>query len=307
MEKQRRRRPVSKSEIGFALLHLSPVLIFWTGSTLFDWIVCIFLYFARMFFVTGGYHRYFSHKTFKTSRFLQFLIAFSAQTSLQKGALWWDAHHRTHHKYSDLPEDPHSLKIYGFWYSHVGWIIGPDYKRTPFDLIKDYAKFQELRWLNKYYIIPPFILMLIVYLVGGYVNSGGDISQMVQAGFSTVVVGFFTSSVLLFHGTFSINSLMHMIGNKRYGINDESKNSLILALVTLGEGWHNNHRYYQSSVRQGFFWWKIDITFYILKIMSWMGLIWNLRPVPVHIKYSKNKEEAKNLARKQNYNTWYNS
>ncbi len=296
MEKEVRRKPLLRSEIGFGLLHLSPVLIFWTGSTMFDWMVCIALYFIRMFLVTGGYHRYFSHKTFKTSRFVQFLIAFGAETSLQKGALWWAAHHRTHHKYSDLPKDPHSKKLYGFWYSHIGWIMGPDYKTTEYNVIRDYAKYKDIRWINKYYLLPPFVLMIAVWLVGGYVNSGGDWALVPTAGLSTLVVGFFTSTVILFHGTFSINSLMHMIGNQRYKSKDESKNSLILALVTLGEGWHNNHHYYQSSVRQGFFWWEIDITFYLLKILSWFGIIWDLRPVPAHIKYSKNKEEARELA-----------
>ncbi len=299
MEKEVRNKSILRSEIGFALLHLAPVLIFWTGSTFFDWMVCIFLYFVRMFFVTGGYHRYFSHKTFKTSRFVQYLIAFFAETSLQKGALWWAAHHRSHHKYSDTPKDPHSSKLYGFWYSHIGWITGPDFKATDFANIKDYAKYPELVWLNKHYLIPPTLLLLLVWIVGGYVNSGGVISQIPMAGLSTMVVGFFTSTVLLFHGTFSINSLMHMIGKQRYESKDESKNSLILALITLGEGWHNNHHYYQSSVRQGFFWWEIDITFYTLKVLSWMGLIWDLRPVPSHIKYSRNKEEAKQLVKSE--------
>lgn len=295
--KEVRNKPQLKSEIGFALLHLSPVLIFWTGSTLFDWMVCIFLYFIRMFFVTGGYHRYFSHKTYKTSRFFQFLIAFAAQTSVQKGALWWAAHHRTHHRYSDTPKDPHSSKIYGFWYSHIGWIIGPDYKETHYDLIRDYSKYPELRWLNKHHLIPPMILMLLVWFVGGYVNSGGEWALVPTSGLSTVVVGFLTSTVFLFHGTFSINSLMHMIGKQRYKSDDESKNSLVLALVTLGEGWHNNHHYYQSSARQGFFWWEIDITYYMLKTLSWLGLIWDLRPVPAHIKHSTSKEEARELAK----------
>jgi len=297
MEKQVRRKPQLKTEIGFALLHIAPVLIFWTGSTLFDWMVCIFLYFFRMFFVTGGYHRYFSHRTFKTSRFFQFILAFFAQTSLQKGVLWWAANHRTHHKYSDLPDDPHSARIYGFWYSHVGWIIGPDYKETRSDLIKDYAKYPELRWLNSHYLIPPIILMLLVYFIGGYINSGGVLAEIPVAGLSTLAIGFFLSTVVLFHGTFSINSLMHMIGKPRYVSNDKSKNSLFLALITMGEGWHNNHHYYQSSVRQGFFWWEIDVTFYILKFLSVFGIVWDLRPVPVHIKYSKNREEARELAR----------
>ena len=294
--KQKRGRPNLKDEIGFFGLHILPVFAFWTGATLFDWAVCIFLYFFRMFFITGGYHRYFAHKTYKTSRFFQFVIAFFAQTSWQKGALWWAAHHRIHHKYSDLPEDPHSKKIYGFWYSHVGWIVGPDYKATEYDQIKDFSKYNELMWLNKYHHVPPLVLALIVYLIGGYVNGG--VEHMFTAGLSTLVVGFLLSTVILFHGTFSINSLMHMIGKKRYDSGDESKNNFFLALLTMGEGWHNNHHYYPSTVRQGFFWWEIDPTFYLLKMFSWLGLVWDLKPVPAHIKYSKNKEEAKTLIAK---------
>ena len=296
MLKEKRGKSNFRTELGFALIHLSPLLVIWTGATFFDWMLCISLYFGRMLFITGGYHRYFSHRTFQTSRAFQFVLAFTAQTSLQKGALWWAAHHRAHHKYSDTDKDPHSSKLHGFWYSHIGWIVGPDYKHTEFDQIRDFAKYPELVWLNKNHLLPPFLLLILVYLVGGYIN-GGSIAAIPSAGLSTLVVGFFLSTVILFHGTFSINSLMHMVGKPRYDSKDESKNSLVLALVTLGEGWHNNHHYYQSSARQGFFWWEIDITYYFLKILSWVGLIWELRPVPAHIKYSSNKEEARVLAK----------
>lgn len=299
-EKEQRGKIVFKKEIGFLLIHFAPILAFWTGVTSFDWILCISLYFIRMFFVTGGYHRYFSHSTYKTSRFVQFIIAFWAETSIQKGVLHWAANHRTHHKHSDTPKDPHSKKLYGFWYSHIGWILGPDYKETKLNLIKDFAKYPELLWLNKYHLIPPLTLLIAVFFLGGYVNAsaaGVEISLMsiMSHGLSSLIIGFFLSTVILFHGTFSINSLMHMIGRKRYESNDESKNNLILALITLGEGWHNNHHYYQSTVRQGFYWWEIDITFYILKFFSWFGLIWDLKPVPKHIKDSRTKEEAKKL------------
>lgn len=299
-KKEERGKVVLKKEIGFLVIHLLPLLVFWTGATKFDWILCISLYFIRMFFITGGYHRYFSHSTYKTSRFVQFLIAFFAQTSLQKGVLHWAANHRTHHKYSDTPKDPHSKKIYGFWYSHIGWIAGPDYKETKLNLIKDFAKYPELIWLNKYHLIPPFTLLLGVFFLGGYMNAtsaGVDVTlfSVMSYGLSSLIVGFFLSTVILFHGTFSINSLMHMFGKKRYESNDESKNNLVLALITLGEGWHNNHHYFQSSVRQGFYWWEIDITFYILKFFSWFGLVWDLKPVPKHIKDSRTKEEAKKL------------
>ncbi len=300
IEKEDRGEVVFKKEIGFLLVHLAPLLVFWTGVTTFDWILCISLYFIRMFFVTGGYHRYFSHSTYKTSRFVQFLIAYCSQTSLQKGVLHWAANHRTHHKHSDTAKDPHSKKIYGFWYSHIGWIVGPDYKETKLNLIKDFAKYPELIWLNKFHLIPPLTLLISVFFLGGYVNASSagveiTIMSIMSHGLSSLIIGFFLSTVILLHGTFSINSLMHMFGKKRYESNDESKNHLLLALVTLGEGWHNNHHYYQSTVRQGFYWWEIDITYYILKFLSWFGIIWDLKPVPKHIKDSRNKEEAKKL------------
>lgn len=295
---EERRKPILKQEIAFTIVHLLPLAAIWTGATLFDWIVCIFLYFLRMFWITGGYHRYFSHKSYRTSRWFQFVIAFMAQTSAQKGALWWAAHHRHHHRHSDTPADPHSMKLYGFWYSHIGWIIGPDYKETDFKTIGDYAKYPELVWLNKHYLVPPTALALIVTALGAWVNGGSVLLMFTHHGLSTLFVGFFLSTILAYHGTFSINSIMHKFGRQRYESGDESKNSLWLALLTLGEGWHNNHHYYEVAARQGFFWWEIDITFYGLKFLSWLGLIHDLKGVPNHIKYSKNKAEAKELAAK---------
>ncbi|MEO1652527.1 MAG: acyl-CoA desaturase [Bacteroidota bacterium] len=274
--------------------HLMPLAIFWTGSTLFDWIVCFSLYFIRMFFITGFYHRYFSHRTFKTSRVFQFIMACLAQTSVQQGVLWWAAHHREHHSHSDTPKDPHSAKVYGLWYSHIGWILSDDFIATNFKRIGDFAKFPEIRWIDKYHVLPGIILALLVTFVGGWVN-GGSPTNMFTHGMSTLVVGFFLSTVILYHGTFSINSLMHKIGNQRYQTGDESRNSIWLALITLGEGWHNNHHYYQATARQGFFWWEIDITYYFLKILSWFGIIWDVKGVPHHIKYSKSLPEAEQM------------
>ena len=278
---------VGKGSYGFIFIHLVPLFAIWTGATMFDWILCVSLYFLRMFFITGAYHRYFSHRTYKTSRVFQFVLAFMAQTSAQKGVLWWAAHHRVHHRTSDTPADPHSMKLYGFWYSHLGWILGPEYKETHFNLIQDFTKFPELRWLNKNHMVPPLLLALGVAAWGGVVN-GGSITLMAspEGGLSTLLIGFFLSTLVLYHGTFSINSIMHHFGKARYNTGDASKNNLILALVTLGEGWHNNHHYYMSSTRQGFFWWEIDITYYILKVFSWLGLVWDIQEVPDKVKKS---------------------
>lgn len=294
-----RRKPLLRQEIAFLIVHLLPLVAIWTGATLFDWIVCGVLYVTRMLWVTGGYHRYFAHKSYRTSRWFQFMIAFFAQTSAQKGALWWAAHHRHHHRHSDTPADPHSMKIYGFWYSHVGWIVGPDFKKTDYKVIGDYAKYPELVWLNKYYLVPPVALALFVTALGAIVNGGSITLMFTHDGMSTLLIGFFLSTVILYHATFSINSIMHKFGNQRYQTGDESRNSVWLALLTLGEGWHNNHHYYEVSSRQGFFWWEIDITWYMLRGLQAVGLIQDLKGVPNHIKFSKNKQHAQELRREQ--------
>ncbi len=288
-----RNGPRMKSIIEFVVIHAIPLFALWTGATAFDWTICILGYFGRMFFITGVYHRYFSHKSYKTSRWFQFILAWMAQTSAQKGVLWWGAHHRVHHRTSDTVQDPHSMKHYGFWYSHLGWILGPDYKETHFNLIQDYAKFKELLWLNTWHAIPPVVYALSLFAIGGFVNTEPAVLQDMVYGswhlggaLSTLLIGFFLSTALLYHGTFSINSIMHKFGRPRYKTGDESRNSIWLALLTMGEGWHNNHHYYMVSARQGFFWWEIDMTFYILKMMSWFGLVWDLKGVPDKVRYS---------------------
>ena len=229
-----------------------------------DGALCVALYVIRMFFITAGYHRYFAHRAYKLSRPMQFLMAAGGSTAVQKGVLWWAAHHRHHHKYSDTDQDVHSPKR-GIWWAQVGWILCSKYHDTEWDKIRDMAKYPELRWLNKYHLVPPILLAGLCYGLGGS---------------SALFGGFFLSTVFLYHGTFSINSLMHIWGTQRYKTGDTSRNSLILALITLGEGWHNNHHYYQSTANQGFFWWEIDISYYVLKVMSWVGLASDLRTPP---------------------------
>jgi stearoyl-CoA desaturase (delta-9 desaturase) len=229
-----------------------------------DVLLAIGTYYLRMFFITGGYHRYFSHRTYQTSRPFQFFIAFMAMTSSQKGVLWWGAHHRYHHQHSDQDADIHSPKK-GFWWSHMGWILNEQYEETDLTKIQDFAKFPELRWLNRFWMVPAATYALVLYLLGG-VNA--------------FVWGALISTVLLWHGTFTINSLSHVWGGRRYETGDTSRNNFILSLVTLGEGWHNNHHKFPGATRNGFFWWEIDITFYVLKLFSALGLVWNLRPVP---------------------------
>ena len=184
-----------------------------------------------------------------------------AQSSVQKGALWWAAHHRDHHKYSDTPKDPHSYRDYGFWYSHVGWILSTETEETDYSRISDLARYPELRWLNNWHVVPAVVLAVGLWLVGSW---------------PALVWGFFVSTTLLWHGTFTINSLSHMWGKRRYSTTDDSKNNPVLAIVTMGEGWHNNHHYYPRSVRQGFRWWQIDMTYYVLRALALVGIVWDL-------------------------------
>ena len=250
---------------GITLLHIACIGAFWTGVRPIDWVVCFALYFIRMFAITGGYHRYFSHRTYKTSRWFQFILAFIAETSSQKGALWWAAHHRTHHKESDTVNDVHSPIRRSFWYSHIGWLYELENDYTDYEKVADLAKYPELVFLNKNWLIPPIVLGVLVWL---------------WLGWSGLFVGFCLSTVILWHGTFTINSLSHLFGYQDYYTGDYSRNNWWLAIITLGEGWHNNHHFYQSSTRQGFKWWQYDITYYILKVMSWVGLVWDLREPP---------------------------
>jgi stearoyl-CoA desaturase (Delta-9 desaturase) len=236
------RRNLRLKTLPFLGVHVAAVvgvcLVGWSWNGL---LLAVAMYYLRMFGVSGGYHRYFSHRTYRTSRWFQFVLAVLAQTSLQKGVLWWAAHHRMHHKYSDTPKDPHSFREYGFWYSHVGWILSEDSEATDERRVSDLARFPELRWLNRQHAVPGIALAAVLWLVGSW---------------PALVWGFFVSTVLLWHGTFSINSLAHWFGRRRYETTDDSKNNLFLALLTMGEGWHNNHHYYQRATNQGFFWWE---------------------------------------------------
>jgi stearoyl-CoA desaturase (delta-9 desaturase) len=250
--------------IPFFLVHVLCFAVVLTGITWTALGLFVALFFGRAFFVTAGYHRYFSHKTYKLNRFWQFVFAFMAESTAQKGVLWWAGNHRHHHRYSDTEQDLHS-PLKGFWWSHVGWILADKYKPTPTDAIKDFAKYPELRFINKHDWIAPWAFGVLAFAIGGW---------------SGLVVGFFWSTVLLWHSTFLVNSAAHVFGRRRYETSDTSRNSLIIALLTGGEGWHNNHHHYQGSCRQGFFWYEIDPTWYVLKAMSWVGIVKDMKSPP---------------------------
>lgn len=248
--------------VPFALLHLGVLAIFLVPFA-WKWVgLMLATYFLRMFGVTAGYHRYFSHRSYKMGRVPQFLMGLLAQTSSQKGVLWWAAHHRDHHQNSDLENDVHSPWQRGFWWSHVGWVISNDFDEYDPRRIGDFGKFPELRWLNRWHWLPTVIFGATIYLLWGT---------------SAFIWGYVVSTVLLFHCTFSINSIAHIWGSRRFETPDQSRNNLLLALITMGEGWHNNHHQYAYSCRQGLRWWEVDFTFYLVKAMSWLGIAREIR------------------------------
>jgi stearoyl-CoA desaturase (Delta-9 desaturase) len=229
----------------------------WKGLAL-----AILLYGVRMFLVTAVNHRYFSHRSYRTSRWFQLVLAVAAVATGQKGVVWWAAHHRRHHRFSDEPEDVHSPVQGGFWWSHIGWMLSREFEETDLSVVKDLARYRELMWLNKYWIIPPVVFNVAIWALGGSFG---------------LVWGVFLSQVLFWHGTFTINSLAHVIGSRRFETKDDSRNHWLLALITFGEGWHNNHHHRPGLVRQGLRWWEIDASYYILRMFAAVGLVWDLR------------------------------
>ncbi len=246
----------------FLGVHVACLGVFWTGVSWKAIALCLALYVLRMFGITAGYHRYFSHRSYRTSRSLQFVLALVGCCALQKGPLWWAAHHRHHHQHSDQPDDVHSPKQRGLWWAHLGWILSSRYNATNFEVMRDFRKYPELIWLNRHYTLPGVALAFLC---------------LCGMGWQGLVWGFFVSTVLVYHGTFAINSLCHVFGRVRYRTEDTSRNSLALALITLGEGWHNNHHHYCTSANMGFYWWEIDISYYCLLLLSSLGLVWDLK------------------------------
>ncbi|MBX7113315.1 MAG: fatty acid desaturase [Myxococcaceae bacterium] len=270
------------ASLPFIAMHFTLLLPLVVGIEWHWVLLAVASYYVRMFGVTAGYHRYFSHRAFKTNRFFQFLLACLAQTSVQKGVLWWAAHHRHHHRESDQEGDIHSPIQSGFWWSHVGWILSKKYDATRYDSIRDFARYPELRFLNRFFVLPFLVMVAALWAWGGFV---------------AVVWGAFIPTVFLWHGTFTINSLSHVFGSRRYLTTDLSRNNALLALITCGEGWHNNHHYHQNTANQGWFWWEVDLSYYALRVLAVFRVVKDLR-LPdaatrdAHLKYTDAQKAA---------------
>lgn len=268
----------------FWLSHLAILGVIWVGISPVAVGICILSYFVRMFGITGFYHRYFSHRSFQAPRWIQFCGGVLGASSAQRGPIWWASHHRHHHQTSDQVEDIHSPRQDGFWWSHVLWFLSDQNFKTRNELVKDLNRYPELRFIDRFDLVIPILYWGACYLLGSILESQAP--QLGTSGWQMLIWGGFISTVLLWHGTFTINSLAHRWGKVRYQTEDDSRNNWFLALITLGEGWHNNHHHYQYTTKQGFYWWEIDITYYILWTMSRLGLIKGLKPIPDKIRES---------------------
>jgi stearoyl-CoA desaturase (delta-9 desaturase) len=262
----------------FLALHLGCLLVLLTGWSPVALVVCAALYAVRMFAITAFYHRYFSHRAFAAPRWVQFAFALLGNMAVQRGPLWWAAHHRKHHKFSDTERDVHSPHQHTFYWSHMGWFTTPEGFRTDLDQVRDFARFPELRFLDRFDVIGPVLLGVGLYCLGAWLEAVAP--SLGTSAWQMVAWGFFVSTTILFHVTSLVNSAGHLTGSRRYATKDHSRNSLWLALLTFGEGWHNNHHHYPVSARQGFYWWEVDLSYYILRVMQVFGLVSNLRSVP---------------------------
>ncbi|HEU0152801.1 MAG TPA: acyl-CoA desaturase [Arenimonas sp.] len=270
--------------VPFIALHLACLAVFWVGFSWFALGIAVALYAARMFAITGFYHRYFSHKAFRTSRPVQFVFAVVGAASVQRGPLWWAAHHRHHHRFADTEHDIHSPR-HGFFRSHMGWFLTRRGFATNLDAIKDFARFPELRLLDRFDILVPVLLAVGLYALGAWLE--GAYPGLGTSGPQLLVWGFFVSTIVLFHVTVTINSLAHRWGTRRFATRDDSRNNALLALLTFGEGWHNNHHHFPGSARQGFAWWELDITYLVLRTMALFGLVRDLKPVPANMRTAR--------------------
>ena len=263
----------------FVLMHIVCLAVIWVGWSPIAVMTAAVFYAVRMFAVTAFYHRYFSHRSFKTSRVAQLIFGLLGATAVQRGPVWWAAHHRHHHAHSDKPADVHSPVQHGFIRAHMGWFLSKKGFTPDLKCVRDLMKYPELRLLDRFDILVPVVFAVAIFLLGVILQHTSP--ELGTSGWQMLVWGFFISTIACYHGTYTINSLSHVFGRKRYNTGDESRNNWFLALITLGEGWHNNHHHYPSSCRQGFYWWEFDVTYYLLKVMSWLGIIWDLRAVPI--------------------------
>ncbi|MBL8749441.1 MAG: acyl-CoA desaturase [Planctomycetes bacterium] len=262
----------------FVLMHAACGLVFVVGWSPVAVGTAVALYLLRMFGITAFYHRCFSHRAFRAGRVVQFLGALLGASAVQRGPLWWAAHHRNHHRHADTERDAHSPHAHGILWAHFGWFASGQHVATDLAAVRDLAAFPELRWLDRHDRVVPVALLVALLGLGAWLEHAAP--ELGTNALQMAVWGFCVSTIVLFHVTSSVNSLGHLLGRRAWPTRDQSRNSFVLALLTLGEGWHNNHHWSPGAARQGFRWWEIDLCYYGLRVMAALGLVDDLRPLP---------------------------
>lgn len=255
-------RPYWRNIVYFSALHLLPLGALITGAGAAELVAAGALYWIRIWFVTAGYHCYFSHRAFETSRAFQLVLAIGAQASGQGSVLRWATAHRYHHANSDRASDLHSPHGRGLWHAHMGWLLRTRYLAPSTPRPGPLTRFPELRWLDRHPNVPPAALALLALLAFGLPG---------------LFVVYGLGTVLVYHATFTVNSLAHRFGARPYETPDRSRNNWFVALIMLGGGWHNNHHRFPRSARQGLAWWELDVTYYVLLGLARLGIVRALR------------------------------
>lgn len=266
---------------GFLGMHLAAAASLFTGVSWAAVGACAVTFWARMFGITAGYHRYFSHRSFRTGRLFRFVLAFLGASAGQNGPIWWVSHHRLHHRHADTERDAHSPDVKGFWEAHCGWILRRTYKGYDASVVRDLTRMPEIRWLDRHHLVAPATLAAATFGLGALLAARWP--ELGTSGLQVLGWGFFVSTVLCWHVTFLVNSVSHTVGSRRFDTGDESRNNLWVALLTLGEGWHNNHHRWPSSERQGFYWWELDPSHYLLRLLEALGVVRDLKAPPTSV------------------------
>jgi stearoyl-CoA desaturase (delta-9 desaturase) len=260
--------------------HLGALGAFFTGVSAATLWVAGALYLIRGLGITAGFHRLLAHRSFKTSRSMQFLMALAGSLAVQGGPLWWVAHHRAHHRHTDEADDVHSPLTRGFWQAHLGWMMSREAFRENGANARDLHRFPELKWLQRHYVT------LILAQAAGLYALGAALAAWVPAwgtsGPQMLVWGLFVGTVLTWHVTFAVNSVCHIWGRRPYATGDASTNHPLVGVLAYGEGWHNNHHQYPFSARHGLEWWQLDLTWLLLQGLEKLGLVSELKLPQAH-------------------------
>ena len=266
------------NSIGLFLIEAGVLAVLFVGISWPAAIAAWCVYWIQIFGVSAGYHRYFAHRTFRTSRAFQFALAYMGAMAAQMGPLWWSSYHRRHHAHSDEPDDIHSPRQGGFWWAHIGWVLFENGNQMDERYVKDWARYPELRWLDNYRWVPPASVLVVMIGLGAWLQAIRP--EWGTSPWQMAVWGFSVSTTLIHHVTFSVNSVTHMFGRRRFSTKDDSRNVWWLALLTNGEGWHNNHHRFPMSEKHGLKWWEVDITHYVLCGLQRLGVVWGIRTQP---------------------------